>query len=66
MGEEMPLLPEDVSWEAAQAQLEELDLSDGLPLVPPTMARYESMVGGRGSPEEIFGYLMPLMGSLTL
>ena len=57
MSEELPLLPEDISWEEAQAQLEALDLSDGLPLVPPTMSRYEAMVSGRGSPDESFGYL---------
>ena len=35
MSEELPLLPEDISWEEAQAKLEALDLGDGLPLVPP-------------------------------
>ena len=66
MSGELPLLPEDISWEEAQAKLEALDLGDGLPLVPPTMSRYEAMVSNRGSPEESFGFLMPLMGNLTL
>jgi hypothetical protein len=66
MSEELPLLPEDISWEEAQAKLEALDLGDGLPLVPPTMSRYEAMLSNRGSPEESFGFLMPLMGNLTL
>ena len=30
------------------------------------MSRYEAMVSNRGSPEESFGFLMPLMGNLTL
>ncbi len=66
MSEKLPLLPEDISWEEAQAKLEALDLGDGLPLVPPTMSRYEAMLSNRGSPEESFGFLMPLMGNLTL
>ena len=66
MNEGLPLLPEDLPWETAQAELEVLNLGDGLPLVPPTLARYEAMVAGRGSPEQSFGYLMPLMGELTL
>lgn len=66
MNEDYPLLPEDMSWEAAQAELEALDLADGLPLVPPTLARYEAMVSGRGAPDQSFGHLMPLMGDLTL
>ena len=66
MSEDLPLLPEDMPWEAAQAELEALELGDGLPLVPPTLARYEAMLAGRGSPAQSFGCLMPLMGELTL
>jgi hypothetical protein len=63
---DLPLLPEDMPWEQAQAELEALDLGDGLPLVPPTLARYDAMVAGRGAPDQSFGHLMPLMGELTL
>ena len=52
MSEKLPLLPEDISWEEAQAKLSS-DLGDGLPLVPPTMSRYEAMLSNRGSPSRL-------------
>ena len=66
MSEDRPLFAEDMPWEDAQAELESLELGDGLPLVPPTLARYQAMIEGRGAPDQSFGHLMPLMGELTL
>lgn len=66
MSEIYPILPEDMPWEEAQAELESRDLSDGLPLVPPTLGRFDAMVSGRGAPDQSFGFVMPLMGDLTL
>jgi hypothetical protein len=66
MNEDHPLFPRDITWEDAQAQLEILDLSDGLPMVPPTLDRFDAMISGRGAPDQSFGNLMPLMGDLTL
>ncbi|MCG8544785.1 MAG: hypothetical protein MJE12_11310, partial [Alphaproteobacteria bacterium] len=64
--DDRPLFPETVAWEEAQAALEDLDLGDGLPLVPPTLARFDAMIAGRGPTGQSFGYVMPLMGELTL
>ena len=63
---ELPLFPETVGWEEAQASLETLGFGDGLPLVPPTLRRFDAMVSGRGSANRSFGRVMPLMGDLTL
>jgi hypothetical protein len=62
----MPLLPETMSWEDAQEALEAVELGDGLPLVPPTLDRMNAMLVGRGAPDQSFGQVMPLMGELTL
>jgi hypothetical protein len=66
MNEDYPIFPQDISWEDAQAELESLDLSDGLPMVPPTLDRFDAMISGRGASDQSFGHLMPLMGDLTL
>jgi hypothetical protein len=61
-----PLFPETIAWEDAQAALEALELGDGLPLVPPTLSRFDAMVSGRGPIGRSFGHVLPLMGELTL
>lgn len=66
MNEDFPLFPQDIAWEEAQAALDSLDLSDGLPMVPPTLDRLDAMISVRGAPDQSFGHLMPLMGELTL
>ena len=48
MSEDLPLLPEDMPWEAAQAELEALELGDGLPLVPPTLPATRRCWRGEG------------------
>ena len=63
---DMPLFDGSLSWEESQAALEGAELSDGLPLVPPTLDRMSAMLADRGSPDQSFGNVMPLMGALTL
>ncbi len=64
--DDMPLFSDSLPWEEAQAALEALDLGDGLPLVPPTLGRFDAMISGRGAIGQSFGHVMPLMGELTL
>ena len=39
---------------------------DGLPVVPPTAGRLESMLAGVGHPEDVLGLVPPLFGELTV
>jgi hypothetical protein len=64
--DDLPLFSDSLPWEDAQAALEALDLGDGLPLVPPTLGRFDAMISGRGAIGQSFGRVMPLMGDLTL
>ncbi len=41
-----PVVDDQTGWEAAQQILTDAELSDGLPLVPPTRRRLEAMVAG--------------------
>ena len=66
VGDDLPLFSDSLPWEDAQAALEALDLGDGLPLVPPTLGRFDAMISGRGAIGQSFGHVMPLMGDLTL
>ncbi|MEM9684295.1 MAG: hypothetical protein AAF942_13575 [Pseudomonadota bacterium] len=65
-GADLPIFPETVEWEEAQPTLEALELGDGLPLVPPTLSRYNAMIADRGPSGQVFGHVLPLMGELTL
>ncbi len=65
-GDDLPIFPETVAWDEAQAALDALELGDGLPLVPPTLSRFDAMVSGRGPTGRSFGHVLPLMGELTL
>ena len=49
---ELPIFPDDVPWEEAQAVLEHHALGDGLPLVPPTRQRLEAMLAGVAAPHK--------------
>lgn len=60
-----PVIADDVSFEAAQAMLEDGGLGDGLPLVPPTQARLEAMLAGIAEPARVHGQLPPLFGEIT-
>ena len=62
---ELPVFGDDVSWEEAQAALQLRELSDGLPMVPPTRARLDSMLAGVAEPDRSHGSLMPLCGDLS-
>jgi hypothetical protein len=60
-----PVVEESAGWEAAQQILTEAELSDGLPLVPPTQRRLEAMVAGVANRAESRGMLPPMFGELT-
>ncbi|MGE0698160.1 MAG: hypothetical protein AB7O57_03615 [Hyphomicrobiaceae bacterium] len=62
---EYPIVAENVGWEAAQALVDEADLGDGLPVVPPTERRIAAMLAGVAVPDEALGFLPPLFGELT-
>ncbi len=63
---DLPVFAETIGWEEAQADLEALELGDGLPLVTPTQARLDRMLAGIARPERSFGQVPPLFGDLTL
>lgn len=60
-----PVVEESTGWEAAQQILTEAELSDGLPLVPPTQRRLEAMVANIATRGESRGMLPPMFGELT-
>ena len=60
-----PVVEESTGWEAAQQILTDAELSDGLPLVPPTQRRLEAMVAGIADRTESRGMLPPMFGDLT-
>jgi hypothetical protein len=60
-----PLFADAVPWEEAQARLDALGLSDGLPLVPPTARRLAAMLEGVADPAASHGPMPPLFGELT-
>ena len=62
---DLPIFSDSVSWEEAQASLEEQDLGDGLPLVPPTAPRLAAMLAGVAAPNKSYGRMLPLFGDLT-
>jgi hypothetical protein len=60
-----PVVEETTGWENAQAILEAAELSDGLPLVPPTRRRLEAMVEGISNRTQSRGAMPPLFGEIT-
>jgi len=60
-----PVVEESTGWEAAQQILTDAELSDGLPLVPPTQRRLDAMVAGVANRAESRGMLPPMFGELT-
>lgn len=62
----LPIVAETASFEAAQQLLEDAELSDGLPMVPPTAGRMEAMLAGIAEPDAVLGLMPPLFGELTL
>ncbi len=60
-----PVVTESTGWEAAQRILTDAELSDGLPLVPPTQKRLDAMVSGLADRAESRGMLPPMFGDIT-
>jgi hypothetical protein len=60
-----PVVDETTGWEQAQKILTEAELSDGLPLVPPTLRRLEAMVAGVTARAESHGMMPPMFGDVT-
>ncbi len=60
-----PIVDDGASWETAQQILSDAELSDGLPLVPPTRRRLEAMVGGVAGRSGSHGQMPPLFGDIT-
>jgi hypothetical protein len=60
-----PVVSETTAWEAAQQILTDAELSDGLPLVPPTRARLDAMVAGVADRTRSHGLMPPMFGDIT-
>jgi hypothetical protein len=60
-----PIVGETTGWESAQQILTDAELSDGLPLVPPTRKRLDVMVASIANRGESRGVLPPMFGELT-
>jgi hypothetical protein len=60
-----PVVEETTGWESAQQILTDAELSDGLPLVPPTRRRLEAMVAGISDRTNSHGMMPPMFGELT-
>ena len=60
-----PVVDESTGWEAAQQILTDAELSDGLPLVPPTQRRLDAMVAGIASRTDSHGMMPPMFGDIT-
>lgn len=60
-----PVVDETTGWETAQQILTDAELSDGLPLVPPTRRRLEAMLAGIADRTAAHGMMPPMFGELT-
>ncbi|MDP2331659.1 MAG: hypothetical protein Q8M19_13305 [Reyranella sp.] len=60
-----PVVEGSTGWENAQQVMTDAELSDGLPLVPPTRKRLDAMVAGIANRGESRGVLPPMFGELT-
>ncbi|HYC65984.1 MAG TPA: hypothetical protein VEC14_14740, partial [Reyranellaceae bacterium] len=60
-----PVVSDSTGFEAVQQILTEAELSDGLPMVPPTRARLDAMVAGVADRAEARGAMPPMFGELT-
>lgn len=60
-----PVVDDGMSWEDAQQVLTDAELSDGLPLVPPTRRRLEAMVAGLEERTVSLGMMPPMFGDIT-
>lgn len=60
-----PVVDESTTWENAQQILTEAELSDGLPLVPPTRKRLDSMIASFADRATSLGMMPPMFGDIT-
>jgi hypothetical protein len=60
-----PVVDDSTGWEDAQRILTDAELSDGLPLVPPTQRRLEAMIAGISGRAESHGMMPPMFGDIT-
>ncbi|MDQ4118756.1 MAG: hypothetical protein M3235_17600 [Actinomycetota bacterium] len=60
-----PILAEGTPVEDATRTLLEAGVGDGLPVVPPTLARLEAMLAGTPDPDSALGPVPPLFRELT-
>jgi hypothetical protein len=60
-----PVVAETTAWEAVQQTLTDAELSDGLPLVPPTQRRLDTMIAGFANRGASRGAVPPMFGELT-
>jgi len=60
-----PVVDEQTGWESAQQILTDAELSDGLPLVPPTRRRLDAMVAGIKGRSESRSLMPPMFGDIT-
>ncbi|KAF0105232.1 MAG: hypothetical protein FD144_870 [Rhodospirillaceae bacterium] len=60
-----PVVDESTVWESAQQILAEAELSDGLPLVPPTQRRLDAMIAGVAGRADSLGMMPPMFGDIT-
>jgi hypothetical protein len=60
-----PVVDEGTGFEAVQQLLSDAELSDGLPLVPPTRRRLDAMVAGVKDRGQSRGLMPPMFGDVT-
>ncbi len=60
-----PVVDESTGWESVQQILSDAELSDGLPLVPPTLRRLEAMLAGAPGRSQSRGVMPPMFGEIT-
>ncbi|MBI3197135.1 MAG: hypothetical protein HYZ40_06445 [Rhodospirillales bacterium] len=60
-----PVVAETAGWEAVQQILTDAELSDGLPLVPPTQRHLDAMIAGVAARAESRGAMPPMFGDIT-
>ncbi|HZQ00936.1 MAG TPA: hypothetical protein VFB13_15450 [Reyranella sp.] len=60
-----PVVEESTGFEDAQKILIDAELSDGLPLVPPTRRRLDAMVAGIAGRADSHGMMPPMFGDIT-
>ncbi len=60
-----PVVSESTGWEAAQQLLTDAELSDGLPLAPPTQKRLDAMIAGAAARAQSLGNMPPMFGDIT-